>query len=107
MRLFGLKNCDTCRKALKTLRGAGAHVAYIDVRADGVSHEMLGRFLAAFGDALVNKRSTTWRGLSEGERGEEPLVLLQRYPTLMKRPVIVDENHSYLGWGQDVQSALL
>lgn len=68
----------------------------------------LQRFRAAFGDALVNRRSTTWRGLSEDERAGDPLELLAAHPTLMKRPVIeADDGTLYLGWDKAVQAALL
>ena len=107
MHLYGLKTCDTTRKALKTLREAGLEVAYIDVRADGVPEEMLGWFLTAFGEDLVNKRSTTWRGLSEAERAGDAKTLLLANPTLMKRPVIHTDEDFYLGWGKDVQARLL
>ncbi|MEY8837433.1 ArsC/Spx/MgsR family protein, partial [Cribrihabitans sp. XS_ASV171] len=76
MRLFGLKTCDTCRKALKTLPDA----EYVDVRADGVPSEVIERALAEFGDRLVNTRSTTWRGLSEDERSQSPSHLLAAHP---------------------------
>lgn len=107
MQLYGLKNCDTTRKALKTLRDAGEEVAYIDVRADGVPAEMLSWFLVAFGDDLVNKRSTTWRGLTDSERAGDTLALLLAHPTLMKRPVIHTDCQYYLGWNKDVQAQLL
>ncbi len=107
MRLYGLKSCDTCKKALKALGAAGQVVSYTDVRADGVTADDLRRFMTAFGDALVNTRSTTWRGLSEAERATPALELLQAHPTLMKRPVIEVDGHLYLGWGKDVQAALL
>ena len=97
----------TTRKALKTLREAGFEVAYIDVRADGVPEELLGWFLTAFGEELVNKRSTTWRGLSESERAGDAQALLLAHPALMKRPVIHTDKDFYLGWGKDVQAALL
>ncbi len=98
MRIWGLKTCDTCRKALKALQGAGATFDYVDVRADGVDRADLVRFHAAFGDALVNKRSTTWRGLSEAEHAGDPIDLLAKHPTLMKRPVIEDGDELTLGW---------
>ena len=107
MKLFGLKTCDASRKALKSLREVGEEVTYIDVREDGVSEELLSWFLVAFGDALVNKRSTTWRALSESDRERESLDLLVEHPTLMKRPVILVEHEYYLGWGKDVQAKLL
>lgn len=107
MKLYGLKNCDTSRKALKTLRDAGQQVAYIDVRDDGIPDEVLGWFLTAFGDELVNKRSTTWRNLTDSERQGDAADLLRQHPTLMKRPVIQTEHQFYLGWGKGVQSELL
>lgn len=106
MTLYGLKNCDTCRKALTALRAAGHSVTFVDVRADGVPAETLSRFLDAFGEALINRRSTTWRGLSEAERADDPATLLAAHPTLMKRPVIETDTGLTLGWTKDVQSAL-
>ncbi len=102
--LYGLKNCDTCKKALKSLTAAGHEVTYVDVRADGVSVAKLTEFQGIFGDALTNTRSTTWRGLNEEQRARPALELLAENPTLMKRPVIVTSNDLFLGWGKDVQS---
>ncbi len=107
MQLYGLKTCDTTRKALNTLRNAGVEVTYIDVREDGVPAEMLSQFLFAFDDKLVNRRSTTWRGLSDSERAGDALALLLEHPTLMKRPVIQAGKDLYLGWSKDVEAALL
>ena len=107
MQLFGLKNCDTTRKALKSLRGAGVEVTYIDVRTDRVPADLLSKFLVIFGEALVNKRSTTWRGLSDSERAGDSFALLAAHPALMKRPVIRFGEAYYLGWGKDVQASLI
>lgn len=106
MELIGLKTCDTCRKARKALEAAGLEHTYTDVREDGLAAMRLSDLLAQFGDALVNTRSTTWRGLSEAERKQSPLELLAAHPTLMKRPVIVNGTQYHLGWGKDVQAAL-
>lgn len=100
MKIFGLKNCDTCRKALKVLDKS----ELVDVRADGVPAEVMKLAFAQFGDALLNTRSTTWRGLSEEERSGAPLELITKHPTLMKRPLIVDADQMYLGWSKDVQA---
>jgi len=102
MKLYGLKTCDTCRKALKSIEA----VEFVDVRADGVPEDVLKAAHARFGDALLNTRSTTWRGLDADERASDPLELLARHPTLMKRPLIVAGDTLYLGWGKDVQTAL-
>lgn len=102
MKLYGLKNCDTCRRALKELRGAGHDVELVDLRKDGIVVKELERLFSIFGQPLVNRRSTTWRGLSEEMRGHDPVALMLEHPSLMKRPVIVKESGSEtLGWGQN------
>lgn len=107
MRFFGLKSCDTCRKAQKALAAAGYHPEVIDVRADGVPQDMLERIVATFGDAAVNRASTTWRGLSEAEKAQDALTLLQDHPTLLKRPVIAHDDVLTIGWRADVQAKYL
>ncbi|MBY5972778.1 arsenate reductase [Ferrimonas balearica] len=102
MRVYGLKTCDTCRKAMKALEGA----ELVDVRKDPVPGTLLERAQAQFGEALVNRRSTTWRGLDEAERARPPLDLLADHPSLMKRPLIEDGEDLYLGWTPEVQRAL-
>lgn len=104
VRFFGLKTCDTCRKALKSL--AGRDVTVIDVRADGVDPADLGAIIAAFGVGAMNTRSTTWRALSEGERAQDPATLLAAHPTLMKRPVIDVNGTWYQGWTPETRAAL-
>ena len=106
--LYGLKNCDTCKKALKALEGAGKRVTFVDIRADADLVSLVPTWLEQAGDArLVNRRSTTWRTLSEGERSTDPLALLTAHPTLIKRPVIETDGKVFVGWSKDEQSALL
>lgn len=102
MQIFGLKTCDTCRKALKSFPKA----EFIDVRAQGVPRDVLNVAHETFGLTLLNTRSTTWRGLDAAERAKDPISLLIAHPTLMKRPLIVDGDTMYLGWTKDVQDAL-
>lgn len=111
IRLYGLKNCDTCRKALKELSAAGKDAEPIDIRA-GAGEAEIARWLGKAGaEALVNRRSTTWRGLGETERaaaaGDGALALLVAHPALIKRPVIEADGALFVGWGADVRAALL
>lgn len=99
MLIYGLKNCDTCRKAVRAFPQAELR----DVRADGVPQEVLAKAFDQFGLALLNTRSTTWRGLDEAERAAEPLVLIKDHPTLMKRPLIAVDNQLFLGWNSSVE----
>ena len=107
MRFFGLKTCDTCRKALKSLADAGYTPQVIDVRADGVSGADRAAIIARFGDAAINRASTTWRGLSDAEKAADPADLLAAHPTLMKRPVIEVEGQWTIGWKAEVQAKYL
>ena len=104
MRFFGLKSCDTCRKALKSLAEAGITPTVIDVRAHGVSAEDRAQIVAAFGNGAINRASTTWRGLSDDEKAQSPDTLLAAHPTLMKRPVIHNGDAWTIGWKADVQA---
>lgn len=105
--LYGIKTCDTCRKALKLLEGTGRDVRFVDVRATPLSDDKLTQLLASLGDDLLNTRSTTWRGLSEAERAQPVADLLRANPTLMKRPVIETPDALYLGWSKTTQATLL
>ncbi|MEP2784510.1 MAG: ArsC/Spx/MgsR family protein [Pseudoruegeria sp.] len=107
MKLYGLKACDTCRKALKKIKNNEMEVDFIDVRVDAVSEVTLARFLDTFGDKLINQRSTTWRGLTIEQRDSPPEELLALHPALMKRPVLDVDGVLYLGWTQDVQTQVL
>lgn len=102
MIVYGLRNCDTCRKAMKSLEKSTLH----DVRGDGFPPGLLEHALAAFGSDLVNTRSTTWRGLSESERAQPPLDLLKAHPALMKRPLVESDGRLFLGWTPATRKAL-
>tara|TARA_B110001452_G_scaffold121374_1_gene100715 strand:+ start:934 stop:1266 length:333 start_codon:yes stop_codon:yes gene_type:complete len=107
VKLYGLKNCDSCKKTLKALQSSGHSVEFIDLRATPVSIEQLQKWLDEHGDAvLVNRKSTTWRGLDDQARQQPVLALLMANPTLIKRPVIESGENSFVGWTAEVQTAL-
>jgi len=107
MKIYGLKNCDKCRLASKTLLNSGQEVSFIDVRSDGISLKLLENFYSIFGVELVNKRSTTWRSLSLSEQKQDPIELLIKYPALMKRPIIGYNDKFELGWNKEVENRIL
>ena len=110
MKLYGLKNCDTCKKALNALNAAGREVEFIDIRSDADLTEKVPYWLSeADAKLLINTRSTTWRGLDDPVRARaesDPAGLLMDHPTLIKRPVIEADGNVHLGWTRPVQSAL-
>lgn len=107
MRFWGLSTCDTARKALKALKEAGRDPQVTDVRADGVLATDLAKMHAVLGDKLLNKASTTWRGLSDSEKEAPVLELLAAHPTLIKRPVIAENDAYTVGWDKATQAKWL
>lgn len=107
MILYGIPTCDTCRKALAALSAAGHDVTFRDVRKAPLSGDDIARFLGVFGDRLVNRASTTWRGLEEAERATLPAGLIAAYPALMKRPVVEGDGKLTLGWDKTAQAVWL
>ena len=107
MKLYGLKNCDSCKKALKEIRSTGKDIEFIDIRDNYMSINLIRNWLDRHGyGVLVNRKSTTWRNLSHKDRQTSAPILLQAHPTLIKRPIIVVGDQSFIGWNVDVKSAL-
>ncbi|HEX7348253.1 MAG TPA: Spx/MgsR family RNA polymerase-binding regulatory protein [Rhodanobacteraceae bacterium] len=95
--LYGLPTCDTCRKARNWLDRFGVECTFVDYRAHPVPAATLKAWAAQLGgwEKLVNKASTTWRGLLPQRKnpGSDPewTLLLKEYPALIRRPVVVDD----------------
>ena len=107
MKLYGLKNCDNCKKALKEIRNAGKEIEFIDIRDGHISLGIIQNWLDKHGvEVLVNRKSTTWRNLSDWDRQTPAPLLLEAHPALIKRPIIVVGDHIFVGWNADVKSAL-
>ncbi|MFN3644840.1 MAG: arsenate reductase family protein [Gemmobacter sp.] len=106
MIVYGISTCDTCKKAIKALQAAGHDVTFRDVRANPLSEAEIAEFVTEFGDAIINRQSTTWRGASDFLRASEPEAQLAAQPTLMKRPVIRSDAGLTLGWDAAVQARL-
>lgn len=92
-RLYGIKQCDTVKKARRWLDAHGLAYRFHDFRADGLSENELAPWIKAVGwEALVNRRGTTWRNLDEQTRvnldATSAAAALLAHPTLIKRPVL-------------------
>jgi arsenate reductase len=94
LQLYGIRSCDSCRRALQWLQSNEVPHAFHDVREEGLRGDLLQGWLESpHGRVLLNRRSTTWRQLPQEMQGladRDPVGLLLQYPTLMKRPVITD-----------------
>ena len=96
--LYGLANCDTCRKARKWLDRFGIAHSFVDYRDQPPSPATLAEWKEHLGgwDLMVNKSSTTWRNLSPHRKtpgsDAEWRLLLREYPQLIRRPVVVTDD---------------
>lgn len=111
VKLYGLKNCDTCHKAMKALTTAGLAHDFVDMRVDGVTAEQVNDWAETVGwKSLLNTKSTTWRGLPDAEKADVDeayaVKLMCEHPTLIKRPVIDAGGSVTVGWTKDVQAEL-
>jgi arsenate reductase (glutaredoxin) len=101
--IYGIRSCDSCRKAMTALPDA----AFRDIRAEPLRAEELAEFLTAFGEKLLNRASTTWRGLDDAARNQPPATLLAAHPAVMKRPVIrADDGALHIGWTPATRASL-
>ncbi len=109
--VYGIKQCDTCRKALRWLSGQGVEHRFHDFRVDGLDARLLqGWFDSPFAEKLVNRRSTSWRQLTDEQRllqGETQIQLLTEFPTLIKRPVFVVDDIIAVGFDTKVLEGLI
>ncbi len=96
--LYGLVNCDTCKKTRNWLARFGVVHNFIDYREQRVAPEVLKEWARQLGGwgKLVNRASTTWRNLPEPRKtphsDPEWTLLIKEYPQLVKRPVLVTED---------------
>ena len=107
MILYGLATCDTCKKAMKALQAAGHSVIFRDIRAEPLSVSEIATLVGEFGDSIINRNSTTWRGLNVWMKNSDADAQLAAYPALMKRPVIEADGVFSMGWDDAVQARYL
>ena len=104
IKIFGIKNCDTIKKACAWLTENGIAYEFIDYKKSGVAETHLADWSARAGwETLLNKRGLTWKKLSEEERtaavnGEKALKLMAQYPSLIKRPVLDSGSQLVVGF---------
>ncbi len=107
-RLYGLKNCDTCRKAQRWLQRFELPFEFIDYRVQPADGATLKRWAAGVGgwEALVNKSGTTWRALLPQRKqpgsDAEWVLLIREHPALVRRPVVeLDDGSISVGFSDN------
>ena len=110
--LFGIKNCDSCRRAKKWLAENKIDFNYFDLREDALTVDMISDWKTSIGlDALINRRGTTWRLLPKQLRDNFPNSnadkIIFENPTLLKRPIINKDGEISVGFSKEIQENLL
>lgn len=101
--LYGIKNCDTMKKAMRWLDEHHITYQFHDYRKDGLTQTQLKTWIEQLGwEALVNKRGTTWRKLDattqQSMNDENAAVVLLEQPAMIKRPLLAHNNTLTLGF---------
>jgi arsenate reductase len=105
LKVFGIKSCDTCKKARTYLIQQEIDHEFYDLRDDGIDIQMLERWADRIGwEKLLNKRSLTWRKIPEVDRAgmnrDKALAAMLDRPTLIKRPVIEAPQFMAVGFSE-------
>lgn len=110
MILFGIPNCDSVKKARSFLQQAHIDYQFHDFRKDGLTEHIIQAWLLSVNfDDLINKRSTTWKQLTDTQRQaimQQDITLLCQHPTLIKRPVLQTEQRILIGFKPQEYEAL-
>lgn len=101
--LYGIKNCDTVKKARKWLDQHGVEYRFHDFREDGLDQDTVRGWLEELGwETLVNRRSTSWKALDEQTRQnmdtQTALSAIMEQPTLIKRPLLDTGHERFTGF---------
>ncbi len=112
MILYGIKNCDTVKKARVWLEANAITFQFHDFRVDGLTLEQLQKFSKALGwSNMLNRSSTSWRQLSNEQQADldenKALQLMLTTPTLIKRPVLDTGSEIIQGFKPDFYQAKL
>jgi Spx/MgsR family transcriptional regulator len=110
--LYGIKNCDTCKKARDWLDNNGISYKFHDYRVDGLTLELLHQFAASLDwNAMLNRSSTSWRQLSADQQAylteAKALQLMLALPTLIKRPILDTGDELLIGFKSEHYQAKL
>ena len=105
--VYGIKNCDTVKKACEWLNKNNITYQFHDFRKDGLTQAKIKQWSGQVEwAALLNRRGTTWRNLTDKEKNNinktYAIKLMAEQPTLIKRPVIEHNKQVLVGFSEDI-----
>ena len=111
--IYGIKNCDTMKKARAWLAAEGREAAFHDYKVSGIDETMLADWVKAHGwETVLNRAGTTFRALSEEQKqdleAEKAIRLMLAHPSMIKRPVLAKETgESIVGFKPEAYRAFV
>lgn len=104
IKIYGIKNCDTVKKAINWLTEHKIEFQFHDYKKDGIDQKQLEKFLEKLGhEKLINRKGTTWRQLTPEQQesvtnNKSALALMLEKPSVIKRPIVDLGNKQLLGF---------
>lgn len=104
IKVYGIKNCDSVKKALSWLKQNNLEYQFHDYKKDGIDQVLLERFVKIFGvEAVLNKKGTSWRKLADEERAKvvddkSAIALMLENASMIKRPILDDSKGQLIGF---------
>lgn len=110
--IYGIKNCDTMKKARAWLESRGVPHAFHDYKASGIDRASLEKWVGEHGwETVLNRAGTTFRGLPEAEKqgldAGKAIALMLAQPSLIKRPVLDLGGRTIVGFKPEVYEGAL
>ena len=111
LKMYGIKNCDTVKKAMKFLEANGAEFSFVDLKKECPSDDLLKSWKSSLGEWPVNRRGRTFRQFSEefdAASDSEKIKLIQENTSLIRRPVLVKGKKILcMGFDKDIYDSLV
>lgn len=111
--IYGIPNCDTTKLALKWLKDHKVDFSFHDYKKGGITKDKLEEWCKQVGwETLLNKKSTTWRGLTAKEQAattdqSAAIKIMIENNSIIKRPVIEGSNKLIVGFNEENYSKQL
>lgn len=108
--MYGIKNCDTIKKARGWLEGQGIAYSFHDYKSAGIEPALLRAWVAELGwEVLLNRAGTTFRALPDSEKqgidAEKAIALMMANPSMIKRPMLDLGSHKLVGFKPEQYTA--
>jgi arsenate reductase len=104
--LYGISNCDTVKKARAWLDSHGIAYSFHDFKKAGIEPALVDGWLKKTDwETLVNRKGTTWRGLSDDRKASivdarNAKALMLESPSVIKRPVLALDGEVHIGFSE-------